>query len=230
MLGKIISIEGGDGSGKETQTKILFERLNREGYACEKMSFPRYNTPTGRIIGQCYLGKKDLGEDIAWFGDPTKVNPKIASSYYAIDRLAALPEIEEIIDSGKHLILDRWVETNMAHQASKETDLSKRLEIRDFIRALEYDVFRLPKPDITIFLDIPFNVARELTERRGIALDGHESNLEYLKNTNKIFQELSEFYSWKKIECAPERTIDSLRTPENIGEEVYQKVEKIIKQ
>ena len=229
MPGKIISIEGGDGSGKETQTRILFERLNREGYTCEKMSFPRYNTPTGRIIGQCYLGKKDLGEgDVAWFGDPTKVNPRIASSYYAIDRLAALPEIEEIIDSGKHLILDRWIESNMAHQASKEIGFPKRSEIKNFIHTLEYDTFKLPKPDITIFLDIPFNVARELAERRGIELDGHESDLEYLKNTNKVFKELSKVYSWEKIECTPNGTIDSLRNPEDIGEEVYQKVEERI--
>ena len=96
--GKIIVIEGTDGSGKKTQSEKLFERLNREGMFSEMMSFPRYFTPTGRIIGQCYLGK-NLGEgDAAWFGNPDKVDFRVASMLYACDRLAAVPEILEIIN------------------------------------------------------------------------------------------------------------------------------------
>jgi len=118
--GKIITIEGTDCSGKETQAKMLLEKLTLENIASEIMSFPRYNTPTGRIVGQSYLGKENLGKgDLAWFGDSNKLNPKIASLYYAADRLAAAPEMERIVLAGKNLLLDRYIESNMGHQAGK---------------------------------------------------------------------------------------------------------------
>ena len=126
MPGKLIVIEGTDSSGKETQAKKLIERLTMEGIPCETMVFPRYQTPTGRIVGQCYLGKKNLGKgDTAWFGDADSLNPEIASLYYAADRMAAKEEILEIINSGTHLVLDRYVESNMAHQGGKEENSEK---------------------------------------------------------------------------------------------------------
>lgn len=219
--GEIITIEGNDGSGKETQTRLLINKLREEGYPCETMSFPRYGTPTGRIIGQAYLGKEGLGEgDIAWFGDPTIVDPKIVSPYYAVDRLAALPEIKKIISSGKHLIFDRWVETNMVHQASKEKDSEKRIDIMKFIHDFEYGLLQLPKPDGTIFLHMPYEVSAGFTKERG-KLDGHESNLEYLKDTEQVFLGSSKIYGWSEVDCAPDGTMNSLRSIEDIAEEVY---------
>ena len=107
--GKIISIEGTDGSGKATQTIELVKNLRKNGILCERISFPRYHTPTGRVISQTYLGKKRKSEegDVAWFGKADEVDPKIAALYYVADRLAAKDEIMEIINSGKHLILTR---------------------------------------------------------------------------------------------------------------------------
>ena len=98
--GKLIVIEGTDGSGKKTQTQLLIKRLNLEGIPAEHMSFPRYGTPSGRIIGQCYLGKNGLGEgDVAWFEEADKLDPLVASLYYAADRRLATPEIELILES-----------------------------------------------------------------------------------------------------------------------------------
>jgi len=220
--GKIITIEGTDYSGKETQTKRLFERLQKENIPCETMSFPRYDTPTGRIIGQSYLGKEDLGEgDISWFGNPDKVTPKIASLYYAADRFAAFPEINKIVESGKYLLLDRWIESNMAHQGGKAKTLKEKSDIINFIYDLEYKSLQLPKPDSILFLYMPYLVAEELKVKRNTQLDGHENNKNHLQNAEKTYLELAEIYEWKKIDCAPDGTTNSLRSIKDIGEEVY---------
>lgn len=229
--GKIILIEGTDSSGKETQSRNLVKRLSKEGLPCTRINFPRYDTPTGRIIGQCYLGKKDLGEgDVAWFGDANKVDPKIALLYYATDRLAAKEEILETINSGTHLILDRYVESNMGHQGGKEKDPKKRRKIIEFIENLEYGLLNLPMPDLTLFLYMPYEVGRELKNRTNETKDGHESNLDHLRRAEKSYLCLAEEKNWTKIFCTPDGTMDSLKTIEDIAEEVYQNVQKIIKQ
>lgn len=225
--GKILVIEGTDYSGKETQTKLLLEKFMNGGIPCETISFPRYHTPTGRIIGQCYLGKKGLGRgDVAWFGDADKVHPIIPSLYFADDRFAAVSEIEKIIESGKHLIVDRWVESNMAHQGGKEEDSQKRNKIIEFVHNLEYNLLGLPKPDLVIFLYMPYQVSTKLRTKRKEKADGHERNQRHLKNAEETYLQLADSYNWKKINCAPDGTINSLRTPENIHEEVYQCIMK----
>lgn len=226
--GKIISIEGSDSSGKETQTRMLHEKLNGEGYKCEMMSFPRYDTPTGRIVGQCYLGKEGLGKgDVAWFGDPVKVNPIIASLYYAADRHAAHKEISEIVDSGTHLILDRWVDSNKIHQASKETIFKKRREITNFIEDLEYGLLELMRPDMTIFLHMPLDIIRKLSGERG-NLDLHEKNFEYLDTVNEYVETSLELWNFININCVSNEQRTSLKSPEEIHEEIYAKVIDII--
>ncbi|MBD3247571.1 hypothetical protein GF378_03050 [Candidatus Pacearchaeota archaeon] len=229
--GNIILIEGTDKSGKETQTTKLVNRLRRNGHGCERMGFPRYDTPTGRIIGQCYLGKEDLGEgDVAWFGDADSVNPKIACGYYALDRLAAVPDMMSVINAGRHLILDRYVESNMAHQGGKAKKTGYRKKIINDIAELEYKHYGLPMPDEVVFLYMPWEVGRELGKNSGEKPDGHESNIEHLKRAEETYLWLAKRRSWKKIDCAPDRTLDSLRDPDDIHEELYDFVfEKINK-
>lgn len=227
--GRIILIEGTDGSGKETQSVKLVSHLIRDGVSCERMSFPRYKTPTGRIVGQCYLGKVNLGEgDTAWFGEADGVDPRIASLYYAADRLAAVPEIMRIIDSGSHLVLDRYVESNMAHQGGKATTQQERSDIVRFISSLEYGHLNLPLPDLTFFLYMPLKAASFLRTQRGEAPDGHESNLEHLRRAEETYLELAQRFKWRRIDCAPDGTVDSLRRPEEIHEEVYSHVVSIL--
>lgn len=222
MKGKIIVIEGTDGSGKATQTQLLLEKLEKENISCKVISFPRYNTPTGRIIGQCYLGKKGLGEgDISWFGEADKVNPKIASLYYAADRLAAKEEIERLINSGTTVILDRYVESNMGHQAGKERNAEKREEIIKFINDFEYGMLNLPKPSLVIFLYMPLEKAVELRKKRGEG-DGHESNIEHLKRAEETYIYLAGKFNWKRINCVLN---DKIKTPKEIHEEVIKMVD-----
>ena len=228
--GKIILIEGTDSSGKETQSKLLLERLKKEENPIEMMSFPQYHTPTGRIVGECYLGK-DLGYGGgSWFGDPDSVDPFIASLYYAADRRPAAPEIEKIINRGTNLILDRWVESNMGHQGGKAKNHKERIKIIEFINRLEYELLELPKPDQITFLYMPTEVAIELGKRRNIKTktesDGHENNIEHLKRAEQTYLQLAEMYGWNKINCTLDGTIKTLKSEEDIGEEVYRNVEQ----
>ena len=222
--GNIIVIEGSDKSGKETQTKLLVERLNREGQPCQLISFPRYNTPTGRIIGQCYLGKKNIWEgDTGWFGDADALDPRITSLYYAADRLAAAPDIIKMTNEGTHAVLDRYYQSNMAHQGGKIKDKPKRMAFFEFERLLELELLKIPKEDIAFFLHMPTEVAVELRKRGNIEADLHEANINHLKNAEATYLEMVKtyWYNWKLISCAPDRTLGSLRSPEDIAEEIH---------
>jgi len=224
--GKIILIEGTDKSGKQTQTKLLTERLRNENIPCEKMSFPRYETPTGRIIEGPYLGRSEIYG--SWFDDCDKLDPKIASLYYAADRRYALSEMNDILESGTNLILDRYYQSNMAHQGGKIRDTKKRLELFKGLEELELGLLGLPKEDAVIFLHMPTKVAIELGKQQGEKSDGHESNIGHLYRAEGSYLLLSQIYHWKKIECAPDGTINSLRIPENIHEEVYNYTKKLL--
>lgn len=212
--GRIILIEGTDGSGKKTQTKKLVERLKLEKIPVATMSFPNYETPTGRIIGECYLGKNGT----SWFQNPTKLNPKIASLYYIADRLNSKEKIEEIVSSGTNLILDRYVESNMAHQGGKLKG-KERDEFISWVKNLEYKLNLMPQPDAIIFLYVPTEVAIKLREQRNEIPDAHEANFKHLKNAEETYLELAEKFKWRKINCAPNGKI---RHRESIAEEVYQ--------
>ncbi|MFH1503205.1 MAG: thymidylate kinase [Candidatus Diapherotrites archaeon] len=233
--GKIILIEGTDSSGKATQTELLLNKFEEKGIPCKTISFPDYNTPTGRIIGQCYLGKKDLGQELGWEGDYSwlgnadKADPKVISLFYAADRKAAVSKIEKTVNSGEHLIIDRWVESNMGHQGGKAKTLEEREEIINYIESLEYDLLKLPKPDLTIFLYMPTEVAFELRKKRDGGnknLDGHETNLNHLKNAEEAYLQLANLYNWTKIDCVENGKI---RSRQNIAEEVYFVVKNLFK-
>ena len=217
--GKIIVIEGTDGSGKRTQAKLLYERLISEKVPCKMMSFPRYDTPTGKIISECYLGK----EKSSWFHDPPKLNPKIASLYYAADRLAAKEEMELMLNSGTNLILDRYVESNMAHQGGKLPTM-EREEFVKFIEELEYGLLKMQKPDAIIFLHMPTKFAVGLREKRGESPDAHESDANHLLNAEQAYIELAKKPNWIKINCVSEKGI---KTPDEIHVEICREVRKL---
>jgi len=199
-LGKLIVIEGSDCSGKHTQTEMLVERLASEGISCKTMSFPRYDTPTGRIVGECYLGKNSA----SWFRDANSVHPLIASLYYAADRFAAVSDILDVLASGTHLVLDRYVESNLAHQGGKERNPNKRLGLIKKISDIEYRILEIPKPDAIIFLHMPYLVSIELKKGRQGKADSHESNPEHLKNTEETYLQLANMFKWIRIDCAPD--------------------------
>jgi len=225
--GKLIVIEGTDCSGKETQTKKLMKRFEEEGIPCESMSFPIYSSPTGRIVGGPYLGKPEICE--SWFSNGANgTDSKIASLYYAADRRMALPKMLEILDSGKHLILDRYVSANMGHQGGKIRSEIEREKFYEGLENLEHGFLELPQPDLTVFLYMPYQVGMNLNKGREGKADGHESSPENLKNAEEAYLQLADIYDWIRVECAPDGTKKSLRTREDIHEEVYKIISRRI--
>lgn len=216
MRGKIIVIEGTDCSGKETQSKKLIERISNLKY----FSFPNYDSPTGKIIGGPYLGKSYICD--GWFKEGAdEVNPKIASLYFAADRKYNIAKINQMLDDGYNVILDRYVYSNMAHQGGKIKDTNERHKMYKWLEQLEFDLLELPKPDIKIFLYVPLEVSMEIRKNRTESFDQHESNLEHLRHAENAYLEIAELYDFIKVDC----TIDNKMLPiEDINEIIYQHI------
>ncbi len=232
MKGKLIAIEGTDASGKETQARLLVERLKREKIASEKLSFPMYNTPTGKIIGACYLGKEELCNDLfkepeGWFLEgASNVDALTACGLFAIDRRYNRDKIKGLLELGVNVILDRYVDSNMAHQGGKISDKEERLKLFEKLEILEYQIYEIPKPNFTIFLYVPYQVALELKKKRKEKADQHESNIDHLINAEKTYLELKELHNYITINCVNN---NQMRTIEDINEEIYGIVRKLVK-
>ena len=222
-MGKFIVIEGTDCSGKETQSKMLVEKLNHMGYKAIRLTFPKYDSPTGKIVGGPYLGKKEICD--CWFPEgAVNLDPKVASLYYAADRKYNEKEIQKYLEEDYFVICDRYVSSNMAHQGSKIKNDEERFHLYEWIDKLEFWLLGLPKPDKTIFLHVPYTYAAKLKKNREL-LDQHETNEEYLKNSEVAYIELSEMYNWKHINCIEDHKI---RTIEDINKEILSCLEEFL--
>jgi len=221
--GKLIVIEGTDCSGKGTQSEILYNKLIEDGYNVFKTSFPMYDSPTGKIVGGPYLGKESITK--GWFSEgANNVPAKVASLYYAADRLYNIDIINDHLNNGDIVILDRYVTSNMGHQADKIKDKKERLEMFRWLEKLEFDLLELPKPDIKLFLHMPYVYSKNLQKNRE-ELDEHEKSKENIINAENAYLELSDIYNFTKIECIKH---DNLRTIEDISIEIYNIVKKAI--
>lgn len=216
MKGKIIVIEGTDCSGKETQSKLLLKALDSKGIKCFKMSFPNYDSPTGKIVGDCYLGKSGK----SYFAEgSSNVDPYVSSLYYAADRKYNMEKVVlDYYNRGYYIILDRYISSNQAHQGSKIKDKDERFNMYQLIDKLEYWLLKLPKPDVTIYLHVPYEHTLELLKNRG-GLDDNEKSWEFLKNSEESYIELSLLYGWKRIECVDG---NKLKTREEIHKEIME--------
>ena len=212
MKGKLIVIEGTDCSGKETQTKLLVEKLEKENIKCVRFSFPNYDSPTGKIVGGPYLGKEYICD--GWFEEgAVNVDPKVSSLYYAADRKYNIGKINNLINSGVNVILDRYLYSNLAHQGGKIKDKKERLEMYKWLEKLELDLLELPHADIRVFLHMPYEVSLELKKNRIEEMDQHEANKEHLLMAEESYKEIADIYDFKTIDCNKEekpRSIDEI--------------------
>lgn len=201
MKGKLIVIEGTDCSGKETQTKLLVEKLEKDNIKCVRFSFPNYDSPTGKIVGGPYLGKDYICD--CWFNEGAiNVDPKVSSLYYAADRKYNIDKINELINNGINIILDRYIYSNLAHQGGKINEKSERLEMYKWLEKLEFGLLELPHANIKVFLHMPYDVSLELKKNREEKLDQHELSKEHLLMAEDAYKEISEIYNFKTIECS----------------------------
>ena len=224
MKGKLIILEGTDCSGKETQAQKLIENLANAGFKVFRFSFPCYDSPTGRIIGGPFLGKTEISS--SWFKETSPfVDPLVSSLFYAADRKYNIDVIKKHLNQGEIVIVDRYVESNMAHQGGKLKTKEERLKLFKKIVTLEYDILELPKPDGIIFLYMPYQYAHALKMHRNKNTDIGEDNKELLLAAEATYLELCDLYNFIKIPCVKN---DILRTIDDISADVYKEVRKII--
>lgn len=223
--GKLIIIESGtDGSGKATQAQKLYDKLISQGKDVRKITFPNYDSPACAPV-KMYLS----GE----FGQNAEdVNAYAASTFYAIDRFASFKtDWGEFYNNGGIIISDRYVTSNMVHQAVKMTNINQREIYLDWLYDLEYNKYGLPIPDCVVFLDIAPHISDKLMKNRANKFTGeqekdiHESNKEYLVNCYNNSLDIVNKYGWKRIRC---NNGEVLRSIEDISEEVYGLVKKYI--
>ncbi|MEG0216475.1 MAG: thymidylate kinase [Hungatella sp.] len=201
-MGKVIVIEGSDGSGKATQTKLLFECLQLSGKNVRMVTYPNYDSPSSSLV-KMYLGKE--------FGaDPFAVNAYMASSFFAVDRFASyLADWKEFYESGEdHLVIcDRYVTSNMLHQTAKINGRKEKEAFLDWEYDFEFVKGGLPIPNHVFFLDVPPKVTFRLMEDRENKMtheaekDIHESNPEFLIKSYENSVLVGEKYGWDRISC-----------------------------
>lgn len=196
--GKLIVLEGVDGSGKSTQFKRLCETLKSEGLEFRRLVFPRYDNESSALI-RMYLD----GE----FGDdPDCVNAYAASLFFAVDRYASyISEWKEYYLSGGILLSDRYTSSNAVHQGGK-LEPDERRSFFDWLYDLEYVKLGLPKPDLVVYLDVDAEISKRRIEKRalkkGIKADIHERDLAFIQKGIESGRMAAEHYSWKLIDYA----------------------------
>ena len=216
-MGKLIVIEGTDGSGKSTQVRRLTEHLKQDAREFQTLVFPQYSEPSSALI-RMYLG----GE----FGSkPSDVNAYAASAFYAVDRYASFKKgWGEWYDNGGLIVSDRYTTSNAVHQASKETG-EQQQEFLKWLYEFEYDKLGLPRPDLTIYLDVPTDFTEKMLRGREQATnthaDIHEQDMDYLATCRKTGRAAAQFYGWTVIDCVKD---GQMRSIEDIHEEIYRHV------
>lgn len=215
-MGKLIVIEGTDGSGKATQTKKLYERLRDLEGNVRRVSFPNYESESSALI-KMYL-RGDFG------GDAEAVNPYATAAFYAVDRFAGFVKWKNFYEHGGLILCDRYVGSNMAYQSAKITDELERVKFLEWLEDLEYECFQLPRPDLTIFLDMPPDVSAILRRERGRE-DIHESDAEYMLKTYNAYKEIAQKYGWRFVNCA---NGNFARNTTDIHENVLALVEELL--
>lgn len=222
-MGTLIILEGGDGSGKATQSKLLVTRLKQKGYSVMSVTFPDYDSDSSALV-KMYLDGQ--------FGkEPGDVNPYVASAFYAVDRFASFSmKWRQFYEKGGIIVADRYTTSNMVHQMVKYSGQREREEFLVWLESLEYDKFGLPRPDLVCLLDVSLEVTEKLMEERlyktgGQTGDIHEKDTLYLKRCHDAYDELVSRYGWYRITCTEGKTMKSI---EAIQDDVWHAVETIL--
>lgn len=204
--GKLVVVDGADGSGKATQAALLARALRRRGLSVKAIDFPQYQNFFGSLIGRYLAGE---------FGDFIKSDPYLVSVLYAADRFESSRRIKNWLDRGWVVVADRYVSANQIHQGGKIADLKRRKQFLDWLDEMEFQVFGIPRPDLVIYLEVPAQISAKLIEEKGALArkkylaggkkDVAENDLEHQRVSRASALELVRRHNfWKQINCAPE--------------------------
>lgn len=214
----MIVLEGLDGSGKETQSKLLHKRLKKEGIKVHRVEFPDYSSESSSLI-KMYL-RGDFGEEVMG------VDSYIASIFYTVDRYASYrTKWGKYYLDGGIILADRYMTSNMLYQSAK---LDNKEDVGRYLRwliDLEFNIFKIPKPDIVVYLDMPNVYSNKLVNKRGNIKDLHEKDNCYMERVYKTADRLTDKYNWERIRCLDGEEVRSI---EDIHEEIYKKVRRIL--
>lgn len=216
-MGLLVAIEGIDGSGKGTQATRLYDSLRSAGLRCELLSFPRYrDTRFGAKIGDFLNGR---------FGNLDQVSPFLVSLLFAGDRFESRKLLLQAIAENDVVVCDRYVASNIGHQAAK-VDGAERQELIRWVQYIEHELYELPHPDHTIFLDLPARHATKLIALKAQrsytdqAADLQEADAAYLQRVHDVYAQLAATEAgWLRIECLQDEQIKSI---DQVAQQVWQ--------
>lgn len=219
--GKLIVFEGTDGSGKATQSKLLLERLQREGFDCRPLTFPRYGKPSAAPLEEYLHG--------AYGSHPEAVNAYAASTFFAVDRYASYQQDwGKYYESGGILVADRYTTSNAVHQASKLPE-GERQAFLKWLFDFEYRLLQLPEPTLVFYLDVPTEITEKMMRCReaqtNTTADIHEQDDGYLRACRRAAQKTAEECAWHCIDCLQN---GEMRNAGDIHEEIYRCVRELL--
>ena len=217
--GKIIVLEGLDGSGKHTQSEILFNRLKSLGEKVKMISLPNYESESSGPV------KMYLNREIS--DDPKKINPYASSTFFMVDRFIDYfcnwKNFYELSDS--ILICDRYSTSNMIYQLAK-VEKQNWNSFLDWLSTYEYEYMQIPRPDIVIYLKVPVKISQKLIIERSKSYDLHESNLHFLSLCEKACEYSSKKFGWKIVNCSDDG--ENINSVDDISSQVFDIVNEIL--
>jgi len=215
--GKFIVIDGTDGSGKATQTDLLINTMKEAGYNVAMMDFPQYDTKSAGPLEKYLSGK---------YG---QVNPQAASLFYAVDRFDASFKIRKLLAEGVIIVANRYITSNAGHQGGKIPNKTDRIKFFKWLDQIEYGIFNIPKPNLTIILHLPAEVTQRLVRERSVRdnrpLDIHETDTAHIEAAERVYLEIAKLFpNTKLVECMDG---DKLMTPQQVHGKVWELVRRI---
>jgi len=219
--GKFFVIDGVDGSGKGTQTRLIVQKLKDEGFNILESDFPQYGNKSAALVEEYLNGN---------FGTFEEIDAYQASIFYACDRFAASKKMKEHLDSGGIIISNRYVTSNQIHQSSKIQNQEELNKFLDWLDNLEYNIFKIPRPQKVIFLNMPYKIGQKLVEKKqkeereyiksGKSLDIHEESLDHLKQAyDRACSLVKKYDEWTEVKCTTQN--NKIKTIKEINNEIY---------
>ncbi|MEA2701763.1 MAG: dTMP kinase [Candidatus Parcubacteria bacterium] len=226
--GLLLVFDGNDGSGKATQSRLLAEYLNAKGVPAERVDFPAYDRNVfGTLIGECLSGRH---------GDFVNLDPKIASTLYALDRFESSDAIRKHLEAGTVVVADRFTSANQIHQGGKIADVEERKRFLSWLELIEHGVLGVPRPDAIFYLRVPLDISLELLLQKRASKnssldDGQKDTVEddraYLERSHETATWLASHEpNWRVVDCEKDGT---MRAREDIHGEIVQAVLALLK-